>query len=353
MRMKTVLALALFLVFGVVRPALANQPPGPHVMLSEVFILPVMIVLSLFGGAYAVLATLYPKRRTVARWLGAILAILLSGVHEGFGLLVALIFGIIALERGLRMIGWGQRVRPTEINPEHLAKANRWRLVPAGVLLVVVTLFLMGMAVAFVGYWPSFRAAEGERRLRAFVAIQRAYARLEKSRTGSVRFRRLRPGDDEEYFFRYVRVEYGADEKSFTAYVLPGHFPFFPYNYLTSQPCYRGDESGQIRMIYVHRREERCPADAPVVFRVADLDLQEMLRDNDWKVRRHAAFLLGELKDPDAVERLIAALKDGSTAVRSEVAEALGRITGVNFGEDLGAWQKWWGEHRQTAPAGK
>ena len=50
------------------------------------------------------------------------------------------------------------------------------------------------------------------------------------------------------------------------------------------------------------------------------------LQDPDWKVRRNAAQALGALKDPRALEALLAALKDRVATVRERAAVALGRI---------------------------
>ena len=50
------------------------------------------------------------------------------------------------------------------------------------------------------------------------------------------------------------------------------------------------------------------------------------LQDSDWKVRRNAVQALGSLKDPRAVEGLLAALKDRTATVRERAAVALGRI---------------------------
>jgi len=58
-------------------------------------------------------------------------------------------------------------------------------------------------------------------------------------------------------------------------------FPFFPYNHLTSQPTYRADETGKIRMISVHHQDAVCPPDAPVVMQVTEQDIQEMLKRLD------------------------------------------------------------------------
>ena len=59
--------------------------------------------------------------------------------------------------------------------------------------------------------------------------------------------------------------------------IIPYRFPFFPYNYLTSQPSYRADETGQIRMAHVHKGDQICPADAPVVMKVSNEDIQKEL----------------------------------------------------------------------------
>ncbi len=44
-----------------------------------------------------------------------------------------------------------------------------------------------------------------------------------------------------------VRIEYSQDAKHFTVYMLPTErVPFFPFNYMTSQPFYWADETGRI-----------------------------------------------------------------------------------------------------------
>ncbi|HJR81988.1 MAG TPA: HEAT repeat domain-containing protein [Anaerolineales bacterium] len=50
------------------------------------------------------------------------------------------------------------------------------------------------------------------------------------------------------------------------------------------------------------------------------------LRDPDWRVRRNAAQALGVLKSPRAVAPLLEALKDKTATVRERAAVALGRI---------------------------
>ena len=55
MRMRRCLGLAGLLVLLLAQAAEANQPPGPHLLLAEVALLPLVLLLSGIGGAYAVL----------------------------------------------------------------------------------------------------------------------------------------------------------------------------------------------------------------------------------------------------------------------------------------------------------
>jgi HEAT repeat protein len=72
--------------------------------------------------------------------------------------------------------------------------------------------------------------------------------------------------------------------------------------------------------------------------------LIEALRDENPWVRLSAAEALGKIKDPRAVEPLIAALKDPLS--RDYVAEALEEITGEKLGRNFWKWQKWFEEQR-------
>src|SRR5574338_174546 len=101
-----VVCLLLLTVFAL--PAYANQPPGPQVVLAEVLILPIMMLLTTLGGGYAILRSRPTTRRGVKPVL-AVVIILLSGMHEMYGLLVALVFGALAIVRGFQMIYWGIR----------------------------------------------------------------------------------------------------------------------------------------------------------------------------------------------------------------------------------------------------
>jgi hypothetical protein len=284
-----IVIVALALILLTAGPAAANDPPGPQTVLAEILILPLMMLLSLAGGAYAILEVLSPRKKkrwgAIGRWGGTILVILFSFAHEGFGFMVAVIFAIVAVRRGVQMLWWGMRARPAGPRLAHLQTANPWRLIPAGLSLVVLSLFLGSLPIAFFGYYPW--DSSGTESLKKYVTYQLALGRLEQARTGQAKFRRI-----EEQALQTTgcgdrlrggtRVEYDPSETGFTVLMLPkARFPFFPYNHLTSQPTYRADEAGKIRMISVHHQDAVCPPDAPVVMQVTEQDIQEMLKRLD------------------------------------------------------------------------
>ena len=64
------------------------------------------------------------------------------------------------------------------------------------------------------------------------------------------------------------------------------------------------------------------------------------VEDQTADVRRAAAWALGKIKDPRAVEPLISALQD--PIVQFWAAQSLKEITGEDFGENKEKWQAWW-----------
>jgi len=276
MTMPRCLFFALLGLLAGAQPALANQPPGPFVLLSAVSILPWMMLLTLAGGGYAVLRRIGRRRRF--RWLVAVVVLFFSFSHEGLAALVALVFGVVAVWRGLRMIGWGVEAKRQPERTEHLVDASPWRLLAAGTVLIVLTVVLAAQAMAFVGYWP-VPQNQVEEAVTHFVAYQIAYQRARG------RFHEV-TGEEElaelsrVWSLRYgnARVEYAPDGKAFELLLPPSvtldsGFPFFPFNYLVSHPSYRADESGKIRMVYTHH-EELCRPDAPVVRIVTEAEIQ-------------------------------------------------------------------------------
>jgi hypothetical protein len=156
-------------------------------------------------------------------------------------------------------------------------------MIPAGVVLILATLFLMGMATVFVGYWPGIDQNYREEALVEYMAFEMARMRLAEGDTDGVVPLMPPVGEDSAYEFfdrsrDTVKIVNDGEGGGFTVYVLPEKFPLFPYNYLTSQPSYRGDETGEIRMSEVHHPDRLCPADAPVVLKVGDEDIEKALK---------------------------------------------------------------------------
>ena len=68
----------------------------------------------------------------------------------------------------------------------------------------------------------------------------------------------------------------------------------------------------------------------------------EFLKNHRNYVREGAAYHLGYIRDPRAIEPLIVCLNDEDNIVRREAAKSLTWITGKNFGEDYNKWIDWW-----------
>ncbi|MGD9079470.1 MAG: hypothetical protein PVG96_09020 [Desulfobacterales bacterium] len=261
--------------------AIANNPPSGQTFLSMISILPLMIIFSMIGGAYEVLKRLKPKKLSkVLRISGIAVAILFSMAHEGFAVLVTFIFGIIAIVRGFRMLGWGLGAMARDEKPAHLTAARPWRLISCSVSLIVFTLFLAGFSVVFLSpLHNEYKYHEMERAIKKFVIHQISYTHKHKTATGQSRFDE---GAQDKYFkaFPNTRVEYSPDGNHFTVVMPPDFLPIFPYNYLTAVPSYRADETGQIRMIRVKKKDQLCPIDAPVIMRIEVQDLEKEMRSS-------------------------------------------------------------------------
>jgi hypothetical protein len=273
-------------VLACATPAMANQPPGPGVSLPQILILPLMALFTALGGGYSILRS--ERKYTFGKWIAIVVLFIFGFTHEGASLLVTCLFGAVAIHRGVRMIKWG--LKPMASGTEPSSGVPGWRLICAGAILSVVALYLMGSAVVFVNYWPDIYQRGQVSQLKRLLASEIAYGRAQKEQTGETRFYSIKPGDDSEWYTREllrhgnVRVDFNPDEKHFTVYLLPySKFPPWPYRFWTKQNSYRADETGQIRMILVQRRDEVCPADAPVVMKVEEEDIREMTQGTDTR----------------------------------------------------------------------
>jgi hypothetical protein len=261
--------------------AMANNPPSGQTFSSVISILPLMIIFSMIGGAYEVLKRLEPKKKSnVLRISGIAAAIIFSMAHEGFAVLVTFIFGMIAIVRGFQMLGWGLGALARGEKPAHLKAARPWRLISCSVSLIVVTIFLAGLSFVFLSPLHSeYKYHRMERAIKKFVIHQITYAHEHKTATGQSRFDE---GAQDVYFrsFPKARVEFSPDGNHFTVLMQPDFIPIFPYNYLTAVPSYRADETGQIRMIRVKRKDQLCPVDAPVIMKIEVQDLEKEMRSS-------------------------------------------------------------------------
>jgi len=249
-------------------PAWANQPPGPQMLLSEILILPLMMLLTALGGGYAVMRAANIKRR---RWLIAVVvvAILLTGINEGLSAMLMLVLGPYVIVRGVRLALWGARARrPPDQHPAYLANASGGRLLTAGLLTCLTAVALVGLNFAFVGWWPGEYYLE--QRIKQVVALELVNANKQQAGDAVYQLPELRMAGtvyDQEF-------KLGPGGKSFQARVWPKRMPFFPYNYLVTLPSFYADQTGQLRMIRVHKPGQRCPPNAPVYYRVHPEDAQ-------------------------------------------------------------------------------
>lgn len=284
---------AVLMLFCAAR-AWANQPPGPQMVLGEILILPLMMLLTALGGGYAVMRAQGAKRRRFW-WVAAVAAIFLSGMQEGLALIVMLMFGVVALSRGSRMILWGiAATRPAETRPAHLAQAVPHRLVSAGAVTALAGMGVGGLAFAFIGWWPGEGYVEHD--LKRLVAYQVARGKQHKDTAGNPQYEafpvardgsapprfvfeelgliHLRPASATGHWYFATEFRLGPGARSFEVWVWPRRMPIFPYNYLVTLPSFYADETGQIRMLRVHWAGQRCPPNALAYYRSRPEDLQ-------------------------------------------------------------------------------
>jgi bilin biosynthesis protein len=69
-------------------------------------------------------------------------------------------------------------------------------------------------------------------------------------------------------------------------------------------------------------------------------------RDKPFETRADAAWALGKVGDRSAVEPLIVTLGEKDADLRVQASRALARITSKNFGESSSEWQKWWEQNK-------
>ena len=309
----------IFLVANVVlivnaQPAMANIGPDLNVPLALTLMLLAIPLLSLIGGIYEIFDRKGERKSNILPAAAGIFGVILSAAIVGVGIFVALVVFIYGLMRAVQMLNWGFQAGSFGNNRGYLYFASPLRLIGAGVSLILISVFLTGMAIAFSGYssFPYTLAGSGYINMEQFVSNHIAYSRLENEKEGTQGESDTLPplpGRNNVPSLKSpgsnVRIEYNHDNHRVTVYILPSRrFPFFPYNYLISQPSYRADETGEIRMIRVHRQDQICPNDAPVVQRIEDQEIEEAmfyLIDELWEIFEDGRESLSSLRAPMAV----------------------------------------------------
>jgi hypothetical protein len=165
------------------------------------------------------------------------------------------------------------------------------RQIPRGIVLILLAIPLGGTGPAFRG-WPPMSGLY-ERDFRDLVAYQIHLGKRRADPQGRPRY--VRPGRDERGWVKLLGVQvpflrwgdhlpwvFALDytqprsSDSFETWLVPHRFPSFPYNHLVSLPTLYADETGTIRKVDVCTPGERCPPDAPVVYRVTEADLEDI-----------------------------------------------------------------------------
>ncbi len=264
----------------------ANNPPSLHSVLSEILILPLMMLFTYLGGGYQILRLRKKqtvKSKTIAqkafRITVIVIIILFSISMEGATLLVSFIFFIKAAKRGGKMIHWGTTSSEKD---QELQKWSRSRLILCGVLTIIMVSGLFGMNIAFINSHSHLSLKSiVEKDLTELVLYQLQMGEKNREKFGEVRYENPKRGKfaalefgDKAFFpsekwmlsfSRHWVVKFflGKNGKSFKIFVWPKKFPLYPYNYLVSYPSFFADDTGKIRSIGVSTPRP-CPEDAPI-----------------------------------------------------------------------------------------
>jgi uncharacterized membrane protein HdeD (DUF308 family) len=277
---RIVLVLGSLLVPGV---ALANQPPAFQLAMATLIALPLMMVLTLLGGGYAVMREREkgPRRWTLLPgFLAALVAIVFAATHESAAVMVLFVFTLIAVARGCMMLWWGLRLRGG-------GGIRKYRLMAGGPCMVFGSIVLFAFSASFHAWRPN--VAEVEEELQKLVAYQQVVAEQNRAQHTVPLYEQPTKGDDELRFegwtanlrpvgiggsatgSRQFETEFllGPGGDSFEVRIWPRRIPLGQ-----SLPSFYADETGELRMVRVRHANERCPENAPVYYKVTETDRQ-------------------------------------------------------------------------------
>ncbi len=265
-------------------PAEANIPPAPQAFSGLIYIQVAIVLFSLIGGAYTIMHRQKPQKKGSAifgwTWRGllAVILVFIFSVPE-VSFIIALVFGYIALKRGIMMMNWSKRCG-AEAKPEFEGVSSK-KLLFSGSALALST--LVALSLVFMFYQPWYGRYKDDQLLLRMLKSKLRFGAENKHENGHPYY----PRENDQYShsskFKFI---YGKDDESFTILVLPDKLPPFPYNQLVSMPTFRADQTGQIRMLLVHNNFEECPADAPVVHVVDEKERNSWSDEGQWSRRK-------------------------------------------------------------------
>lgn len=250
--------------------AFANNVPGVQA-LGAIALMPLAIIIfSLIGGVNTIFNDGNPQ--SIWKWFGVIggcgLLILYSVTPET-ALSAIGVFAICAILRAVHMF---ERSANGYSKQSEMVRTKRFRLRMAGVGLICSFFILVSTAFVFLVPWDA-RYCDHTQLLR-FLKYQVAYG-MQHQRDGlpvfdyvvpgvSPLWNEMRRGCHWRAESKFEVVYYNENHR-FVIFLTPHALPIFPFNLITEMPSFRADQTGAIRMCFVHWNGEKCPEEAPVV----------------------------------------------------------------------------------------
>ena len=263
-RIAPIAIVFILLLFGLPEAAHANQPPAPETFFAEVLITPITLAFFVLSGA----AAIYDRKKNIPRpgfkriltLLGVTVLCVLTGMHEGFAVLLCLCLAIWAVGIALTMI---------RLSFDGAAGFyTRWASRIGGVVLIPVVVFLASFSWVFFGmyyYNTMGRDWSHKETLQEFFAYQRDYAARhegqfhplfpenfndelkEDERPSYIDSRVARLAREKKRNVNRVSVSYGPDLRSYEVKITPVAFYSWPYNLFAKRRAYFMDQTGAIR----------------------------------------------------------------------------------------------------------
>ncbi len=278
---------AAVLVLLLSEPAHANEPPAPQTMLAQILIVPIALAFFAFSGA----AALYDRkkaeslkragkvkkrspRRGRLRTLGiATLACLLSGMHEGFAVLLSLVLCGYAILLAVRMVRASRGAPP--------GNYPRRATLVAGVILIPLAVFLASFSLMFFSgndvyryqhhsdrrllhdFWE-YQAAHAKEHDGVYLRLSSEGADADGDTRGEYLLDRLKAGLSSTRLW----VRYPDNLRGYAIGTTPAGSLPWPYRWFTSYKSFYMDQTGVIRYVELSSPGEGATAESPLLERL-------------------------------------------------------------------------------------